>query len=263
MEEKGKSAVIVNRQSLADIALRTRTPPSQAFKRWLRYKARQVIYSVAALRRLVEREKMAPEENRAHWDDLMSGSQFSTYLGGTIDVDGSNAMTSLLLKFHAIDRPAILDIGCSAGTLVSAVHSFARYFGTDVSSVAISAAKQIAAEIFPDRSSEIGFEAADLRLFQPPSAFDVIVFNEVLYYLNCDQAVDEVRRYAKSLNTNGLIIVSMKDDGKSRAIFKLLAGHFEWVDGILWQRKSTTYDFAIRPNRERPAFMVGALRLPG
>ena len=262
MQEKDKSAVIVNRQSLADMALRTRTPPPQALKRWLRHKARQLIYSVTALRRLVEREKMAPEENKAHWDDLMLGAQFSTYLGGTIDVDGSNAITSLMLKFHAVDRPAILDIGCSAGTLVSAVHSFERYFGTDVSSVAINAARQIAAEIFPDRPGDINFETADLRLFKPSATFDVIVFNEVLYYLNCDQAVNEVHRFVKSLNTGGLIIVSMKDDGKSRAIFKLLSKDLEWVDGILWQRKPTTYDFAIRPNRECPAFMVGALRMP-
>ena len=261
MDNNGNLNLIPNRQSVADAPLARPTTKIQSFKRWLLHKARSIAFSIAPLRRAMERKRMTPTENMAHWDSLMSQVQFSTYLGGTINVDGANAMTALMLKFHAIAQPSILDVGCSGGTLICALNSFARYSGVDVSSVAISAAKQMASDGFSDRLDQIDFQAADLQQFNPSSTFDVIIFNEVLYYLNTNQAVTEVARYAKSLNKGGLIVISLKDDGKSHAILKLLTRKFKWVDGILWQRKATSYDFAVRPNRERPAFLVGALRL--
>jgi 2-polyprenyl-3-methyl-5-hydroxy-6-metoxy-1,4-benzoquinol methylase len=254
--------MIKNRQALADAVLTNPPKLTYHIKSWLRHKIRLVVFSIPLLRRLMERESKAPEELKGEFDQLMSQTSASTYLGGTINVDGVNAMTAILLKYRALNRPSIMDIGCSGGTLVTALHSFSKYFGTDVSTVAVGEAQQMVTETLPDRLSDIKFKAVDLRQFEPASGFDVIVFNEVLYYLNSEQAVAEVRRYAKTLNKNGLIVASMRNDGKSRAIFSLLLHHFEWVDGILWQRKATSLDYSIRPNRERPAFLVGALRVP-
>lgn len=249
-----------DRQAIADAALKIRPTWLRRAKTWTRHKARIVVFAVPPLRRLIERDRMNPAENRAHWDGLLSGTQFSTYLGGTIDVDGGNALTAVLLKYHAVQRPSVLDIGCAGGTLVTALDTFKRYSGTDVSGVAIDSARAMVAQVLPDRQSDITLRAADLRVFDPPETFDAVVFNEVLYYLKSDQAMAQVQRFAAKLNPSGLILVSMKDDGKSRVIFNLLRRHFTWVDGILWQRKATTHDFRIRPNRERTAYLIGVMR---
>lgn len=249
-----------DRQAIADAVLKIKPTWGRRTWTWARHKARIVAFAVPALRRLIERDRLTPAENKAHWDGLLSGTQFSTYLGGTIDVDGGNALTAVLLKYHAAQRPLVLDIGCAGGTLASALFAFSRYFGTDVSSVAIDSAKAVVTQVLPDRQSDITLETADLRDFDPPETFDAVVFNEVLYYLKTDQAMAQVQRFAAKLNPGGLIMVSMKDDGKSRAIFRLLRPHFDWVDGILWQRKATTDDFRIRPNRERTAFLIGVMR---
>jgi 2-polyprenyl-3-methyl-5-hydroxy-6-metoxy-1,4-benzoquinol methylase len=251
-----------NRQTMADAGHATKTPAIGIFKRWLSHKFRIAAFSAKPLRRLVERKKLAPAANKVHWDALLSDEKFSTYLGGTINVDGTNTLTALMLKYHSNPTPAVLDVACSGGTLLYALPNFSRYLGVDVSSVAIEMARRTASDMIPDRAADIRFDAADLRQFDLPARYDVMVFNEVLYYLTTDQAVDEVRRYAKSLNVGGLIVISMKDDGKSRAIFKLLAGHFAYLDGILWQRKPLAYDFKVRPNRECPAWLVTVFQLP-
>ena len=151
-----------NRQKLADATLREPTIFVQVLKVWLRHKLRVMAFAITPLRKMLEPDQIPFDQNMAKWDRLMSGKNFSTYLGGTINVDGANMVTSLLLKFHAIDQPAILDVGCSGGTLANAVASFSKYFGTDVSSIAIEAAKQTVAETLADRMGDIGFEASDL-----------------------------------------------------------------------------------------------------
>ena len=249
-----------DRQAIADSALKVKPTWARRALTWARHQSRIVAFAVPALRALIERDRLTPTENKAHWDTLLSGTQFSTYLGGTIGVDGGNALTAVLLKYHGAKRPTVLDIGCAGGTLAPALHSFSRYLGTDVSSVAIVSAKAMVAQVLPERQSDITLKTADLRNFDPDETFDAVLFNEVLYYLKTDQALAQVRRFADKLTPGGLIVVSMKDDGKSRAIFRLLRPHFDWIDGVLWQRKATTDDFRIRPNRERTAHLIGVIR---
>jgi hypothetical protein len=90
----------------------------------------------------------------------------------------------------------------------------------------------------------------------------VIVFNEVLYYLTCDQALAEFKRYSRCLNSGGVLLVTMKDDAKSHAIFRSISRSFVWLDGVLWQRKAFGPDYHMRTNRERPATLLGVFQLP-
>jgi len=227
-----------------------------------RHRARVVAYAIPALRRLVENSKkqLNPEENFTFWNDELSSGGFSSYIEDTMTVGGAYSATALLIKHHAVACPTILDVACGSGHLVGKLTAFKHYTGTDVSSVAIERARRVVMDAFPDRHTDLSFEAADLRSFQPASALDVLIFNEVLYFLNVDQAGSEVIRYAESLTKSGIIIISMKDDGKSRAIFRSLQDSFEWIDGVLWQQKPKNFDFSVRVNRESPGFLVGALR---
>jgi 2-polyprenyl-3-methyl-5-hydroxy-6-metoxy-1,4-benzoquinol methylase len=101
---------------------------------------------------------------------------------------------------------SVLDLGCGEGVLFEQIPPAAKvnYTGVDLAQVAIDAA----ANKIRDASLE-RFVCADLVTFDPPvgSAFDVIVFNEVLYYVADPPAA--VHRYRNALAPDGLIIVSI------------------------------------------------------
>lgn len=101
---------------------------------------------------------------------------------------------------------SVLDLGCGEGTLLEhlPLAESVTYTGVDLSQVAIDKAVTKIRDISYER-----FVCADLRTFETPagSAFDVIIFNEVLYYVADPVAV--VQRYRPSLATGGLIIVSV------------------------------------------------------
>ena len=245
-----------NRQSIADLP-RARKDRLHHPKAVLRHWTRLALYAFPPVRRLLERETPSPAKAKAYWDEAMSQTAMSTYLGGTITVDATNAMTATMVKYHAPLKPAILDVGCAGGTLAHALPPYREYFGIDVSSHAIELAMSASYD-----SKKVSFEAVDIRDFDPGrGAWDVIVFNEVLYYLTqSEAAIEQVRRYVKALTSEGILVISMKNDAKSRVIFGMLGKEFEWVDGMLWQQKQIAPKFSIGINRECPACMVAVLR---
>jgi 2-polyprenyl-3-methyl-5-hydroxy-6-metoxy-1,4-benzoquinol methylase len=105
---------------------------------------------------------------------------------------------------------AVLDIGCGQGVLLRRLpnSSYSRYVGVDVSPSAICVAQQQQ----PERSS---FLAADCEHYSPAEQFDVIVFNEVLCCLR--DPLQTVDRYARSLKSGGLLLVSLCTAARSSA----------------------------------------------
>jgi SAM-dependent methyltransferase len=232
----------------------------QAHRSWMRrpsaisrYIARKLAFSYP-LRRLIERAPPSPEDLQRRWDGLMSQTVFATYLGQTITVDSSNAMTATLIKYHAAPIPSVLDVGCAGGTLATQLSGFSRYLGTDVSRHAIEYGRKASL-------ANVGLQAIDLRVFETDQRWDVIVFNEVLYYLPTEEAVRQVDRYAAFLSPGGIICASMKDDPKSSVIFHLLKTHYRWIDGMVWQRKPLNAGYSIQIDRECPGYLLGVFKL--
>jgi len=99
----------------------------------------------------------------------------------------------------------ILDVGCGEGVLLDYFHrkgfSFLEYVGIDISREAI----QIALSRYPSTS----FIIADIEEYQHDSLFDMIIFNESLYYTK--RPVNVMKKYEKNLKPNGIFIVSMCD----------------------------------------------------
>jgi 2-polyprenyl-3-methyl-5-hydroxy-6-metoxy-1,4-benzoquinol methylase len=131
---------------------------------------------------------------------------------------------------------ALLDIGCGEGLLYTRLQPFtAPYLGLDISAAAIDRA----------RSTGAGpFVCADAEQFEIRDSYDVIVFNECLYYFT--DPVGTVSRYAASLRPDGIMIVStFLRSRRGRAILRALKRKFTLVDETTITHDTRTWTCSI------------------
>ncbi|EDZ98405.1 Methyltransferase type 11 [Burkholderia sp. H160] len=170
------------------------------------------------------------------------GSGTWDYLGTTREF----ARYSVIAGYcrHLKPSARVLDVGCGAGVLATWLSSasISSYFGVDLSEVAIEQARQLNI-----RGAE--FAVADAATFEPSQVFDVIVFNEMLYYL--ENPEEHVRRFARSLAPGGLLIVSIwyHDDG-IRTWKRLKAG-FDELDRVRITHAPTRFKWDVAVLRLR------------
>jgi 2-polyprenyl-3-methyl-5-hydroxy-6-metoxy-1,4-benzoquinol methylase len=170
-------------------------------------------------------------------------------------MDQTAATVANLIRYRLPEYPKVLDVGCAGGTLAGELPPSVHYLGIDASENAIEAAQSLWG------SDDILFAARDIREFDPVGNWDAIVFSEVLSYLALHEAIAEVRRYAKALSPEGIVAISMMNDGKSREIWRALRQEFRWIDGILWQQKEPWPFYRISVSRGHPGYLVGVLGL--
>lgn len=93
----------------------------------------------------------------------------------------------------------ILDVGCGEGTLFDFLNDKQKsaYTGIDISDVAVAKAK---------KKRKGNFYATDAMEFVSKRRLDIIVFNEVLYYLD---EIETFQRYSSLLKPNGIVIISL------------------------------------------------------
>jgi 2-polyprenyl-6-hydroxyphenyl methylase/3-demethylubiquinone-9 3-methyltransferase len=109
----------------------------------------------------------------------------------------------------------VLDVGCGEGILQEVLgrSRYRRYLGIDLAQDAILKASR-------KQDDGTTFEHADAASYTPHDDFDIVVFNEILYYF--DAPLDLIARYAQQLTKGGLTIVSMVVDRRSLRIWKML-----------------------------------------
>jgi SAM-dependent methyltransferase len=119
---------------------------------------------------------------------------------------------------------AVLDIGCGSGILAAWLKGhYRRYLGIDVSSAAIERARAEAA----DDNTE--FRQGDAETDVPTERFDVIAFNESLYYFR--DPFTGFERYRAQLAPDGIIIVSMyRGSYRATSILRRLQRRYAVVD---------------------------------
>lgn len=119
---------------------------------------------------------------------------------------------------------SVLDVGCGDGILRAHLHAdaFTRYVGIDF--------QEAVARALARADERTAFSASDMRLYAPDQRFDVIVFNESLYYV--EEPIAELRRYAAFLVGDGLFLVSMHRKPRSEAIWRDIGAAFDMIDRV-------------------------------
>jgi 2-polyprenyl-3-methyl-5-hydroxy-6-metoxy-1,4-benzoquinol methylase len=214
----------------------------------LRRIIRKIVYRTPAHRWIGAGTK----HDKNYWDTKLAGT-LKTYLGGTMTINSRNALTLTLIRHFVPEAKSLLDVGCASGSLHrDARDTIIRYVGVDISETAIAEGKVL--------SPDAEFHLCTLEDYKPSERFDVMVMNEVLYYFSPSTAAEQLQRYANHLHPGGGVVISMKHDPKSESIFAVVNNRFEWVDGLLFQEKTTGPDFRIRFDEERPGYVVALVR---
>jgi 2-polyprenyl-3-methyl-5-hydroxy-6-metoxy-1,4-benzoquinol methylase len=131
-------------------------------------------------------------------------------------MDSLAGLISILGYCQYLNPASILDVGCGEGLLAEKlkVLSYTSYLGIDVSREAIASAT---ARLGDARSH---FAVAQAESFESSTRFDVIVFNQSLYYLPDPARV--MTDYRGLLAPQGRIIVSMVHNARTRAAWPLV-----------------------------------------
>lgn len=195
-------------------------------------------------------ERLGERGRRA--DDLLQPAQAweAQYAAGRWDYLAQLpelARFSILAGYICELKPggAVLDTGCGQGILLGRLPNacYSRYVGIDVSGSAIAVARRQQS----DRSS---FFAVDCETYSPEERFDVIVFNEVLCCLR--DPLSTMERYARSLNPDGLLLVSLCTAARGSAtILRRLKRAYATIDEVQvthGARKISWVCSALRPH---------------
>jgi 2-polyprenyl-3-methyl-5-hydroxy-6-metoxy-1,4-benzoquinol methylase len=147
-------------------------------------------YLLSFIRRKILRipaDRWDHQYQRGEWDSL--GQESSRF----------DAVIRLMSKDRS--RPSILEIGCGPALLLQQMKpaEYSRFTGIDLSAVAINTARQY-------ENEDVHFFQSDMQTFVPDATYDIIAFNESLYYVKDPAAV--FARYTQYLNPNGSIIIT-------------------------------------------------------
>lgn len=147
------------------------------------------------------------------WDD-----QFRSGSWNGLGVAGEVAHYAILAAYapYLHPSPDILDVGCGQGELLKhlKLRGFNSYLGLDLSSEAVQQAAAAHA------SETIQFVSANLDSWTTEQTFDLIIFNESLYYSR-EPAVT-LERYATYLRApaEGGLLISMCEYGNHEIIWR-------------------------------------------
>ena len=126
---------------------------------------------------------------------------------------------------------SILDICCGEGILREyfGKRFDSRYVGVDFSSVAIQRARR-------RRYRNSRFIHADVANYVTTQKFDIIIFNECLYYFT--EPLQVMERFEKTLSSRGVFIVSMYVSTKSKHIWPKLQTRYSVIDEVIVENAS-------------------------
>lgn len=162
------------------------------------------------------------ETTRSQWDVEFAEGRWS-YLA---DLD-EMARYSVIAGYCQQLKPGgrILDVACGQGVLLDRLdrNKFSRYVGIDISSSSVSRQS--------NRTAQADFLVADVSAYVPRALpWDVIVFNECLYYFTDPLGV--TGRYRAILEAGGIFVVSMHLTVETRKMWRALDAAYAQLDAV-------------------------------
>lgn len=154
----------------------------------------------------IEKEKWDEEYINGTWDYLSQSDEAARY--------------SIIIGYIRRYAPKgnILDLGCGVGELWNWLteDERKRYLGVDISTEAVRFAKRKNVECFCE---------GDIATFKPSHKYDIIVLNEVLYYI--PNPLEIIQNCFCYLTENGTIVISMfiypdKRDGEYKIVERII-----------------------------------------
>lgn len=147
-----------------------------------------------------------------------------------LDSDHSAEMVKVVEKYASKGR--ILDMGCGTGILASLLvpGSFEYYRGVDASSEAIALAQK-------RKSENTCFEIGDIQSYECTDDFDLIVFEESLYYIPFFRQ-RLLRGYAQHFRPGGLFVVTVADPQRFAAMVKMIRRNFRIIEDRFFENYS-------------------------
>jgi len=152
------------------------------------------------------------------WDNQYASGIWN-YLDGEAEASHYFAILENINAFHP--RGAILDIGCGHGVFYSYLlknpfFQEGSYKGIDISEEAIAIASR--------SYNTPNFIVGDYDKLLVESTYDLVVFNESLYYFN--RPIVTLEKAMKNLKSGGVVIVSMCEYPGNEAIWKAIHAKF-------------------------------------
>jgi SAM-dependent methyltransferase len=140
------------------------------------------------------------------------------YVSGRWQFQNGNMVPDMvaLVEKHA-KQGAILEMGCGTGRLAGALRpdAYTRYVGIDVSEEGLKQARE-------RQIPRATFVQGDIEAFSTEETFDLIVFEETLYYVNPLKRRRVLRRYAQMLRPQGVLLITIHDPRRFRGTVKMI-----------------------------------------
>ena len=189
-----------------------------------------------------------PPLDRATWDREYAAGHWAM-LGTLAEMPRYAVIAGYCRSFG--DARSLLDVGCGVGKLAGWICQDRplRYVGVDLSAVAIERAR-------PSMPAGSRLEVADAATFDPGETFDIIVLNEMLYYMEHPDRL--LLHYAGFLAPNGVFIISMMRSTGSLRVWRHCAPGVE-VRGEVRLRSALTTEWHVwlcRPSARKSLFGV-------
>jgi 2-polyprenyl-3-methyl-5-hydroxy-6-metoxy-1,4-benzoquinol methylase len=155
-------------------------------------------------------------DQKTRWDHQYEKGKWE-YLNDALEAERFQAVLTATQSYSA--NGSILEIGCGEGILQSRMKpdSYSRYMGIDLSEVAIQKAAHLC-------NGHTSYQAADMETFTTEEKFDVVLFNESLYYAKKPLLL--LQQYAGFLKPGGYLILSIYQTTDNQALLNRLSAAY-------------------------------------